>query len=128
VLGVGEAQSRAGDTPAAQAPFAQAAELAHAAADARRLAEAALGFAGTVVVARGATDPSTVALLDEALAACEGRHDRLVCRLSSRLAMELVWDRERQAERATLSARGVELARGLGVARARRGTSTTPRS
>jgi DNA-binding CsgD family transcriptional regulator len=118
LLGVGEAQSRAGDTPASRETFAHAAELARAAADAARLARAALGFAGTVVVARGAADPPTIALLDEALAACEARQDRLVCRLSARLAMELVWDRERQAERATLSARAVELARRLGDARA----------
>jgi DNA-binding CsgD family transcriptional regulator len=118
LLGTGDAQSRAGDTAAARNTFAQAAALARAAEDAQRFGRAALGFAGTVVVARGAADPATIALLDEALAACGTREDLLACRLQSRLAMELVWDPARQGERQTVSASAVALARRLEHARA----------
>jgi ATP/maltotriose-dependent transcriptional regulator MalT len=111
LLGLGDAHPCAGDTPAARDAFAAAAALArrHGASD--RLAHAALNFAGPTLVARGAADPANVALLDEALAAVSGTDDRQEARVLSRLAMELVWDRERQRERATLSGRAVTLAR-----------------
>jgi DNA-binding SARP family transcriptional activator/tetratricopeptide (TPR) repeat protein len=86
LLALGEALSRAGDTPRAKDAFRRAAELARRDDDATGLAAAALGYGGKIVWARPAGDALVVSLLEEALAAVGDGATPVRARLLARLA------------------------------------------
>src|SRR5439155_1564021 len=69
LLARGEAESRAGRTPAAKETFVAAAEIARKLGLPKALAQAAVGYGGRIVWVRAADDTRLVPLLEEALAA-----------------------------------------------------------
>jgi DNA-binding SARP family transcriptional activator/tetratricopeptide (TPR) repeat protein len=113
LLSLGEAQVRAGDTPAAKATFAAAAELARHLEQPSHLGRAAMGYAGRIVWARPGGDDRLVPLLEEAVAAVGERDLELRVRLLARLAGALR-DEPSRARRESVSAEAVTLARRLG--------------
>jgi DNA-binding SARP family transcriptional activator/tetratricopeptide (TPR) repeat protein len=134
LLARGAAQRRTGDAPAARATFEQAAELARARADGRRLASAALGFGGRdhVPLTDEHANERLIELLLEALlqlpAEATGLRARLLGRLSIELMSSIAPDR-----RAALSSEALGLARESGdeaivgyVLAARRVTTWSP--
>jgi tetratricopeptide (TPR) repeat protein len=86
VLSLGDALVRAGDLPEAGEAFMRAAEIARRVPDARRLAQAAVGYGGRFIWARAGGDTRMVPLLQDALVHLGGEDDRLRVRLLSRLA------------------------------------------
>jgi DNA-binding SARP family transcriptional activator len=118
LLALGHAHDRAGRRGEARAAFADAAELARAERDPDLLARAALGHGGTAVVI-AAADPTTVGLLEEALAAtlhatgtvpvAPAGDPRTSARLLARLSVELYYTDPARARE--LSALAVERAR-----------------
>jgi tetratricopeptide (TPR) repeat protein len=112
LLALGESQARAGDPDRARTTFREAAELARGTRDAEQLACAALGFGGPLVVL-GMVDPTTVALLEEALALLPPGDGVLRARVLGRLAMELCYSDSRE-RRAALTEEAVAMARRLG--------------
>jgi DNA-binding SARP family transcriptional activator len=115
--GLGEAQVKAGNTGAARRVFIEAAAAARERGDAGALAGAALGHGMTGHMAGGVVDRTTVALLDEALAAVGDTDGPVRARLLARLAIELSFSGDR-ARRDGLSADALALARRLGDAAA----------
>jgi DNA-binding SARP family transcriptional activator len=113
LLSLGEAEARAGNTPAAKDAFLEAAGLARRAGLAREQARAASGYGGLIVWARSGDDPRLVPLLEEALAVLGRGDDALRARLLARLAGAMRDERSRD-RRDALSAEAVELARGTG--------------
>jgi len=110
MLTLGEAHARAGNMPAAQEAFLEAAGIARALDVPRARAQAAAGYGGRIIFARGAADDRLVALLEEGLEAI-GDDDpplrvRLLARLAGALRDEPIRDR-----RDTLSAEALEIAR-----------------
>jgi tetratricopeptide (TPR) repeat protein len=112
LLALGDARARAGDPQRARGSFGQAADVARRLGDGERLARAALGFAGPVVVL-GAVDAVTVGLLEETLAALPAGDSVMRARVLGRLAMELCFSKSR-ARRAALTDEAVAMARRLG--------------
>jgi predicted ATPase len=117
VLSLGEAQSRAGDTPEAKNAFAAAAAIATRLGLSVELAHAAAGYAGRVVWVRAGDDHRLVPLLEEALSALGERDVVLRARLLARLSGALR-DEHSRDRRDALSARALELARSSGNAEA----------
>lgn len=116
LLGLGDAQARAGDETSAQATFLRAAEMARRAGMGEHLARAALGYGGRWIwmVMRG--DPHIIPLLEEAIAALPEESSALRARLLARLAggpLKGQGDASRE-RRFALSAEAVEMARRLG--------------
>jgi DNA-binding SARP family transcriptional activator len=116
LLGLGDAQARAGEQAAAEEIFRRAAEVARRAGMADRLGRAALGYGGRWVwtVMRG--DPHVIPLLEEAIAALPDEDSALRARLLARLAagpLKVKGDATRD-RRFALSAEAVEIARRLG--------------
>lgn len=112
LLGLGEAQLRAGDSPDYKDTFLRAAEIARGAGGASRLAAAALGYGGRFVWGRAAGDPDLIPLLEDALAAV-GEEDgvsraRLLARLSGALR-----DQPSRQVRTSLAQQAVEVAQRL---------------
>ena len=68
LLSLGEAQARAGNSPAAREAFLDAADVARPLGLAPELARAATGYGGRIVWVRAGTDERLVPLLEEALA------------------------------------------------------------
>lgn len=102
LLGLGEAQQRAGEGEAAKKTFLRAAELARGLMarsggerGVRELALAALGY-GTVTIGVGETDPVLIALLEEALSAVDVDDSILRARLVSRLGWALYFSEHRE--------------------------------
>jgi DNA-binding SARP family transcriptional activator len=95
-----DAESRAGDDPAAKATYLQAAELAKRADLPELLARAAAGYGGRFLWSRAATDAQLVPLLETALGALGDADSVLRVQLLSRLATALCDDpsRERREE------------------------------
>jgi DNA-binding CsgD family transcriptional regulator len=87
LLALGQAQARSGATPQAKQTFTQAAVVARQLHDAKRLAQAALGFAGDVV-RPGVSDEQVITHLNEALELSDETERVLRVRLLARLAME----------------------------------------
>jgi DNA-binding CsgD family transcriptional regulator len=112
LLALGDAQQRAGDTSLARSTFQIAADVARALPAADLLAQAALGYGGSVVAA-GVCDRNLVSLLDEALQVVDSDEAALRSRLLARKAMELYWTPERD-QRAEISQQALELAREVG--------------
>jgi DNA-binding SARP family transcriptional activator len=110
LLSLGEAEVRAGNTPAAKKAFLAAADIARRLNLARELARAAAGYGGRIVWARAGDDDRLVPLLEEGLAALAEDDVELRTRLLARLAGALrddpIGDR-----RDMLSREAVELAR-----------------
>ncbi len=115
LLALGDAQSRAGDTPGAKAVFRQAAELAEAQGLPDQLARAALGYGGRMIWDASRDDPHLVPLLESALAALGDDDSSLRVRLLARLAGGPLRDSMADAERRrSLGVEALEIARGTG--------------
>ena len=103
----------AGEGEQAAAVALDAAHAAREAGDARRLARAALGYAGPGWGVTGVSDQGAVALLEEAAAELGVDDELLRARVLSRLAVELYWSPLRDRRRA-LAREAVELCRAHG--------------
>jgi tetratricopeptide (TPR) repeat protein len=106
----GEAEVRAGNTPAAKEAFLTAAGIARRLCLTRELARAAAGYGGRIVWGRAGEDQQLVPLLEEGLAALAEEDIALRARLLARLAGALR-DEPSRARRDQLSREAVELAR-----------------
>jgi hypothetical protein len=116
LLGLGDAQARAGAGAVSRETFVRAAEVARAVPAADLLARAALGYGGRFLWARAGRDLALVPLLEEALAALGAEAGPLRVRVMSRLAGALRDQHDREP-RDRLSRQAVEIARRLGEAR-----------
>jgi tetratricopeptide (TPR) repeat protein len=96
LLGLGDALSRAGDTPAAKEAFAEAARIAASSGMPEVLARAAIGYGGRFLWERAGLHPGLVSLLEQALAAQPERDDEVRVRLMARLACALRDERDRR--------------------------------
>jgi DNA-binding SARP family transcriptional activator/tetratricopeptide (TPR) repeat protein len=110
LLSLGEAETRAGDTPAARRTFLEAATLAQRLQLSYELARAAAGYGGRIVWGRADDDQRLVPLLEDALLALRGEDVELRARLLARLAGALR-DEHSRDRRDALSREAVELAR-----------------
>ena len=86
VLGLGDAQARAGDDAGAKHTFLRAAEVARRGGLAEQLGRAALGYGGRWVWTKGRGDPHLLPLLEEAVRAVPPHDSALRARLLARLA------------------------------------------
>jgi DNA-binding SARP family transcriptional activator len=86
LISLGEAEIRAGDTPAAKKALLEAAGIARRLGLSHELARAAMGYGGRIVWARAGDDDQLVPLLEEGLAALEADDLELRARLLARLA------------------------------------------
>jgi DNA-binding SARP family transcriptional activator/tetratricopeptide (TPR) repeat protein len=112
LLGLGEAQARAGDESAARATFLRTAEVARSAGLSAELARAALGYSGRFVwMTRGLGEDAS-ALLEDALSSLGERDSSLRARVLARLAGTLR-DQPEPKRRDELSAEAVDMARRL---------------
>jgi DNA-binding SARP family transcriptional activator len=113
LLRLGEADARAGDTPAAKHAFLESARIARDLALPRELARAAAGYGGRIVWERAGEDDRLVPLLEEGLAALGDEEVELRTKLLARLAGALR-DEHSRDRRDALSSEAVELARRSG--------------
>lgn len=113
LLSLGEAQARAGDSPAAKRVFVGAADIARRLGLPSELARAGAGYGGRTVWARAGDDDRLVPLLQEGLAALGEEDVELRARLLARLAGALR-DEPSRARRDRLSSEAVALARRTG--------------
>jgi DNA-binding winged helix-turn-helix (wHTH) protein len=113
-LALGAEQSRSGDRDLAARSFGIAANLARAASDKLRFANAAIGsFPGFFAIEAGAPDPRVIGLLREAIEWTGNESHPLRALLLSRLGMALAWLEEGR-EREALCAEASDLARKVG--------------
>jgi DNA-binding SARP family transcriptional activator len=117
LLGLGEAEMRAGDDAAAKQAFLDAAGIARRLGLPRELARAAAGYGGRYMWARPGGDEHLVGLLEEALDGLAENEVELRARLLARLAGALR-DEPSRERRDRLSREAVELARRSGNAAA----------
>ena len=117
LLGLGDAQARAGDGELARQTFLHAATVARRLGSGDLLAHAALGYGGRFVWARAGTDEHLIPLLKDGLARLGDAENPLRVRVMSRLAGALRDEHERNT-RDVLSREAVEIARRLGDAEA----------
>jgi DNA-binding SARP family transcriptional activator len=110
IIGLGEAEARAGNTAIAKQAFLAAAEIARRTDLPHRLAQAAAGYGGRLVWSRAGNDDQLVPLLEDGLAALAETDVELRARLLARLAGALR-DEHSRARRERLSQEAVELAR-----------------
>jgi len=94
LVALGDARTTTGDRPGARRAYAAAAGVARQHGDADMLATAALGFAGVMGSPR--TDVARVELLEEAVAALDGRRDAVRARVQARLAHALLFSDQRE--------------------------------
>jgi DNA-binding SARP family transcriptional activator len=112
LLASGEAQARAGDTPASKHAFREAAGLADRGGLAEHLARAAIGYGGRVMWEVSRDDDYLVPLLGRALAAIGGEDSPLRVRLLARLAGGPLRDASFPPERKrSLSQEALDMAR-----------------
>ncbi len=114
LLGMGDAQARAGDTRSAKETFLRAAGLARRTNSPAQLARAALGYGGRFVWEAARGDPHLRELLEEALDALGEEDTRLRVRVMARLAGGPLRDLPDRETRAELSRKAVEMARRVG--------------
>lgn len=120
LIHLGEAQRCMGRRDLAATSFGSAAEIARAIGSARRLAVAALRFAGEPAplaepsAAQGRTDPVLVAMLEAALDVLGDEDPRLRAELLGRLAAALYWQPETLERRRTLCDEALAIARASG--------------
>ena len=112
LLALGDAQTRAGDTPAAKQTFLLAAGLARHAGGA--VARAALGYGGRFLFNVSRDDPRLRLLLEEALADLGNGDSELRAMLLARLAGGPLRDETSRERRASLSEQAVDIARRTG--------------
>ena len=112
LLALGDAQTRAGDTPAAKQTFLLAAELARHTGGA--VARAALGYGGRFLFNVSRDDPRLRLLLEEALADLGKEDSELRAMLLARLAGGPLRDETSRERRASLSEQAVDIARRMG--------------
>jgi len=110
LLSLGDAEARAGNTPAAKRAFLDAAGVARRLALPRELARAAAGYGGRIVWGRAGDDDRLVPLLEQGLAGLTEEDVELRARLLARLAGALR-DEPSRDRRDRLSSEAVELAR-----------------
>jgi DNA-binding SARP family transcriptional activator len=113
LLSLGEAEIRAGNSPAAKKAFLDAAEIARRLGLSRGLAQAAAGYGGRLLYGRAGDDDKLVPLLEDGLAALGDEDIELRTRLLARLAGALR-DEHSRDRRDALSQEAVELARRTG--------------
>jgi eukaryotic-like serine/threonine-protein kinase len=113
LLGLGDAQMRAGDTPGGRETFLRAAEMARRSGLPEQAAQAALGYGGRFVWARAASDRHLIPLLKDALTAVGDDDSEVRALLLARLAGALRDDLD-PAERDGHSREAVAIARRLG--------------
>jgi DNA-binding SARP family transcriptional activator len=113
LLSLGDAQARAGDSPAAKETFLAAADLAREGGDAEALARAALGYGGRQPTKSAAGDARLISLLEEAAGAVGEADTALRAKVLARLAGALR-DQPDREPRSVLSAEALEIARRLG--------------
>jgi predicted ATPase len=115
LLALGEAQSRAGDTPASNTTFREAAERAISLELPEQLARAALGYGGRISWEVSRDDETLAHLLELALAALGEDDSILRARLLARLAGGPLRDSSADAERRrSLGAQALAMARRIG--------------
>jgi eukaryotic-like serine/threonine-protein kinase len=112
LLGLGEAQARAGDEVAATKTFLEAAKIARSAGSPEQLARAALGYAGRFVWMPRGADEDVVPLLDDALRELGSDESALRVRVLARLAGTLR-DQPEPERRTELTAQALDIARAL---------------
>jgi tetratricopeptide (TPR) repeat protein len=114
LLGLADAQVRAGDTEAARAAFGEAATLARRCGDARSLARAALGV-HDLGAPTGLSHAEPIALLTEAAGALDGTGSPLLPRVLASLARDMhhSWEAGQIAQARALAKQAVDLARQL---------------
>jgi eukaryotic-like serine/threonine-protein kinase len=113
LLSLGEAQSRAGDSPWAKETFLAAASIAERLSLHRELARAAIGYGGRMLVVRAGRDGRLVPLLEEGLKVLPKDEVELRGRLLGRLAGALR-DEPSRERREALSREALEIARQTG--------------
>ena len=113
LVSLGEAEVRAGNTPAAKQAFLDAAGIARRIGLRRELARAAGGYAREDMYIRAGRDDRLVPLLEEGLAALAEEDVELRARLLARLAGALR-DEPARARRDALSREALEIARRSG--------------
>jgi Cdc6-like AAA superfamily ATPase len=117
LLGLGDAQARAGEFGEAKITSLLVAEIAKAGGMPELLARAALGYGGRFVWDPGRGDRHLLPLLEDALVALRGTDSELRVRVTARLASGPLQDmRAAEKRRAALSLDAVEMARRLGDA------------
>jgi DNA-binding SARP family transcriptional activator len=115
LLQLGDAQARAGNTPASKRAFRDAFELAEQSSSAEHLARAAVGYGGRILWEVSRDDDQLLALLERALDAQSGDDNPLRVKLLARLAGGPLRDASLPPERkAALSKEALEVARRLG--------------
>ena len=112
LLALGDAQTRAGDMPAAKQTFLLAAELARHTGVA--VARAALGYGGRFLFNVSRDDPRLRLLLEEALADLGNGDSELRAMPLARLAGGPLRDEPSRERRASLSKQAVDIARRMG--------------
>ncbi|HSJ28423.1 MAG TPA: AAA family ATPase [Acidimicrobiia bacterium] len=113
LIGLGDAQMRAGDAPGGRESFLRAAEISRRFGLPQQAAQAALGYGGRFVWARAASDRHLIPLLKDALTAVGDGDSEVRALLLARLAGALRDDLD-PAPRDAHSREAVELARRLG--------------
>jgi tetratricopeptide (TPR) repeat protein len=115
LLQLGDAQARAGDTPASKQAFREAFDLAERSSSPDHLARAAIGYGGRILWEVSRDDDQLLPLLERALAAQSDRDSLLRIKLLARLAGGPLRDASRPPERkAALSEEALEAARRTG--------------
>jgi DNA-binding SARP family transcriptional activator len=112
LLALGDAQTRAGDTPAAKETFLLAAGLAGHTGEA--VARAALGYGGRLLFNVSRDDPRLRPLLEQALAELGQGDSALRAKILARLAGGPLRDEPSRERRASLSEHAVAIARRIG--------------
>jgi tetratricopeptide (TPR) repeat protein len=137
LLGLGEAQWRSGNGPAARITFEQAIEESRRLGNAELLAGSVLGYVtalgGFLLYARFEVGEASVGLLEEALAALPPEDSSLRAHMLAHLALEMWSANVAVAERVAVSDQAIGMARRLGdsealvtALHARHWTLTTP--
>jgi DNA-binding SARP family transcriptional activator len=115
LLTLGEAQARAGDTPASKTTFRHAAELAASQRHAEQLARAAIGYGGRLIWDVSRDDEYLVPLLERALGALGEEDNALRVRVMARLAGGPLRERAEDAgRRRSLGKQALEMGRRIG--------------
>jgi tetratricopeptide (TPR) repeat protein len=115
LLALGDAQARAGDTPASKEAFREAAELAEGRALTGHLVRAALGYGGRLIWEVSRDDDYLVPLLERALAALGEADSTQRVRLLARLAGGPLRDATAAPEkRRSVAEEALEMARRIG--------------